>query len=126
MDDIIKNHLLMRTSTKIVFIPECGLDINYYNGIHQPIPWRCLVTQADLEHGLKRLQRRAKELNDIYSIGTPRTLDLTHSRRNGHMKPIYSRLYDGLHRPRSMVRRFAGIIHDFAKHFLIDTVNDWY
>lgn len=123
MDDIMKNHLLMNTQTKIVFIPECGLDLLRYNGIHHPAPWRYLVTQADLEYNLRRLQTRAREINNIYSIGTPRTLDLTHSRRNGYMMPVYSRLYDGLHPPRSMVRNFAMIIHDFTKYFLIDNIH---
>lgn len=125
MDDIIRNHLLMQTETKIVFIPECGLDINMYNGIYHPIPWRHLVTQSNLDYNLRRLQRRARDINDTYSIGTPRSLDLTHSRRNGIMRPIYSRLYDGLHPPRSMTRAFAVIIHDFVKYFLIDSANDW-
>lgn len=124
MDSIMRNHLIMNTQTKLVFIPECGLDLLRYNGIEHPAPWRCLVAQADLDYNIRRLQTRARVINNTYGIGTPRTLDLTHSRRNGYMMPVYSRLYDGLHPPRSMVRNFARVIHDFTKYFLIDNIYD--
>lgn len=94
LDEIANNARLICTYTKVCFLPENGMDINKYNGIEDPIPWRNLTTQHELERGFLRLQRKARFINDSMNIVTPRSLDITHSRRNGRMRPVYGRLYN--------------------------------
>lgn len=124
MEDITNNALLIGTYTKVCFLPENGMDINQYNGISNPIPWRNLHIQHELERGFSRIQRKAKYLNDQLGVQTPRTLEITHSRRNGIMRPVYGRLYDGLHFSRPVARRLASIINEYANQFLTGTQHE--
>lgn len=125
MEDIASNALMIGTHTKVCFLPENGMDINRYNGINNPIPWRNLVIQHNMERGFNRIQRKAKYLNDRMDVATPRSLEITHSRRNGIMRPVYGRLYDGLHFSRPVARRLAIIINEYANQFLSGAQHDY-
>lgn len=122
LDDMANNAQLIGTHSKVCFIPEFGMDINKYNGIVNPIPWRYLAVQNELERGFIRLQRKARSLNEMMGIPTPRTLDITHSRRNRRLRPVYGRLYDGLHFSRPLARQLAHIINEYVTRFIVSPV----
>lgn len=112
MDEMANNAKLIGSHTKACFLPENRMDVNAYNGISDPIPWKNLTTQHELERGFIQLQRKARFLNNTMNIVTPRSLDITHSRRNGRLRPVYGKLYDGLHFSRPVARHLACILNE--------------
>lgn len=120
MEEMANNAQLIGNNTKVCFLQENGMDINKYNGISDPIPWRNLNIQHNLERGFSRIQTKARQLNASMGLSTPRSLDITHSRRNGRLRPVYNRLYDGLHFQRAVARQLARILDDYVIRFFVE------
>lgn len=117
LEEMANNALLIGNGTKVCFLQENGMDVNKYNHFNDPIPWQNLNVQHNLERGVGRIQVKVRQLNAMMGLATPRTLDLTHSRRNGRLKPVYGRLYDGLHFQRPIVRQLARILDEYVTRF---------
>lgn len=85
MRDIVNNFKIMpkKTSCKLAFLPEPGLELVRYNKIPHPVPWRILVEQSELEDDLELLQLYTRVLNSHIGSLTPWTLDISHAHRNG-------------------------------------------
>lgn len=117
--DIASNFKLLNLPCKLTILPEPGLDLIRYNRIPHPVPWYPLVIQAEMEERLELLQAYTRLINSHIGSLTPWSLDVTHSYRNGKLRPIYDRLNDGLHFSRAQVIKLASIIVTFTQHELL-------
>lgn len=117
MRDIVHNFKLLpcNPDCKLAFLPEPGLDLIKYNKVPHPVPWRLLVTQAELEDRLDLLQLYTRALNSLTGAITPWSMDVTHAHRNGRLIPVYDRMTDGLHLSGNQVKKLADVIANFAR-----------
>lgn len=123
MKDIAKNYRILNPSCKFVFLPDPGLDLIRVNRIPHPVPWRELVVQEELENHLELLHLYTRALNSYMGSLTPWTLDVSHSHRNGNLRPVYDRMYDGLHFSRDQIMRLASEISRYSKEVLLKVNN---
>lgn len=119
MRDIARNFRMLDTRCKFVFMPDPGLDLIRLNKIPHPVPWRELIVQEELEEHLTLLHLYTRVLNSYMGSLTPWTLDISHSHRNGNLRPVYDRMYDGLHFSGSQVTKLALEIDRYARDTLI-------
>lgn len=121
MRDIVHNFKLIthNSNCKLAFLPEPGLDLIAYNKIPHPVPWRLLVTQAELEDHLDLLQLYTRALNSLTGSRTPWSMDISHAHRNGKMVPVYDRMTDGLHFSGNQMKKLADVVANFARIELI-------
>lgn len=114
MSDIFGNYSLMYTNTKLCMLPEPGLDLIRYNRIANPVDYRLLLIQHELEDKLHFLQELTRSLNATVNMRTPWTLDITHARRHGRIVPVYDRLSDGLHFSTHIRKKYARMLSKHA------------
>lgn len=107
MEIIVSNFNLINKSTKLCFIPEPGMDLLAYNRVILPIPWNMAAIQQKMENELRWLHDATRDINRRLGSNTPRTIEITHSKRHGRYIPVYSRLPDGLHPSNEIANRYA-------------------
>lgn len=115
MNGMISNFKLLDLPGKLCFVPEPGADLIRYNHVRHPVPWDKLIIQQELEERLEDLLISTRRMNDRLSVPTPWTMNITHSRRNGGLIPIYDRFRDGLHPSLVQVKKLAIVIIDFTR-----------
>lgn len=113
--DIARNFNLLKTNAKLIILPEPGIDLIRFNGIHHPVPWRKLVIQSELEERLELLQLYVRAINSHLGVTTPWSLDITHTYRNHEIHPVYDRLRDGLHFTGTQVSKLAKILAEYVE-----------
>lgn len=115
MEEMANNFSLIQRNGKMCFIPEVGLDLLKYNKVIHPAPWSFLAIQQRMERELRWLQDFTFDINSKMGMNTPRTLEVTHSKRHGRFVPVYGRLLDGLHPTNTVAHQLANTIIRYSQ-----------
>lgn len=116
--DIARNYRMIAPACKFVFLPDPGADLIRLNRIPHPVPWRELVVQQELEEHLELLHLYTRALNSYMGSLTPWSLDVSHAHRNGNLRPVYDRFYDGIHFSSEQVSKLASEINRYSREAL--------
>lgn len=123
--DMAKNFKLLKTNSKLVLLPEPGIDLIRYNGVPHPVPWRKLVVQSEFEDRLELLHLYTRAINSHLGVTTPWSLDITHTHRNHEVHPVYDRLRDGLHFTGSQVTKLAKILAEYVEDDITKSMSNY-
>lgn len=120
MGDMLRNYLLLNSTSKLCFIPDPGVDLVRYNSLMHPVNPYVLQIQSEMEESFRDLQEYTRKLNRLLGVKTPWTLNISHAHRSTNMVPVYDRMFDGIHFSRYQVKKLAATLRDFVKLEFVD------